>query len=220
MKFNNGWDEFFLQEDIQEKIKLIDSKLKKIKTKKKVYPKQKDLFLAFELTCPKKIKVVILGQDPYHRENQAMGLSFSVLNNQKSPPSLTNIKKEIHNNFKNIKREIPNDLTYLAKQNVFLLNSILSVEKAKPLSHKNLNWQEVTDAALVYLSKKRENLVFLLWGNYAKEKEDLLNTKKHLILKATHPSPFSAYRGFFFKNHFIQANNYLKKTNQKIINWL
>lgn len=184
-----------------------------------IYPKPQDIFKAFWKTPVSKVKVVILGQDPYHGVNQAHGLSFSVPDGVAVPPSLKNIYKEIEAEFA-IKKDFKNgNLENWANQGVFLLNSVLTVEANKPASHKNQGWEEFTDFAIEKLSAKRENLVFMLWGNFAKNKEKLIDTNKHLILKAAHPSPFSAHNGFFGCNHFKTANQYLKERGFKEIKW-
>ena len=186
---------------------------------KTVYPKPQDIFKAFWKTPVSKVKVVILGQDPYHGVNQAHGLSFSVPDGVAVPPSLKNIYKEIEAEFE-IKKDFKNgNLEDWANQGVFLLNSVLTVEANKPASHKNQGWEKFTDFAIQKLSDKRENLVFMLWGNFAKNKEKLIDTNKHLILKAAHPSPFSAHNGFFGCNHFKIANQYLKEKGFKEIEW-
>ncbi|SFV55215.1 Uracil-DNA glycosylase, family 1 [hydrothermal vent metagenome] len=183
------------------------------KQKKIIYPHSKNWFKAFELTPFDKVRVVILGQDPYHGEKQAHGLSFSVPQNIKAPPSLKNIFKEINNDL-----QIDNkttDLTPWAKQGVLLLNSVLTVEKNSPASHSNKGWEVFTDKVISLLNQHKKGIVFLLWGAYAQSKSILIDTNKHLILKAVHPSPLSAYRGFFGCKHFSKTNNYLSQP----INW-
>ncbi len=189
-----------------------------------VYPKPKDIFRAFYETPFDKVKVVILGQDPYHNPNQAHGLCFSVPKGIKAPPSLSNI-------FKEICTELPDsascvmpenervDLTRWAGQGVFLLNSTLTVEKNKPASHSGKGWEEFTDGVIQTLSDKKENLVFMLWGNFAKSKSVLIDNNKHLVLTSAHPSPFSAHYGFFGNNHFKRANEYLMLNGFDPIDW-
>ena len=199
------------------------SLLKKVKElyldkNKTIYPNPKNIFSAFNL-CPfEKVSVVILGQDPYHGVGQANGLSFSVPKGITCPPSLKNIFKEMKDD---LGREINDvgDLSYLAEQGVFLLNSILTVEMNNPASHRNLGWEEFTDFVIKEISDKKENVVFMLWGNYAKEKRNLIDEKKHLVLTSPHPSPYSASSGFFGCKHFSKANDYLKKNNKETINW-
>ncbi len=185
----------------------------------KIFPEFKNIFNAFNLTSFSKIKVVILGQDPYHDEGQAVGLSFSVPKGFTLPPSLKNIYKEIERDL-NIKKDFTDgNLEKWAEQGVFLLNSILTVEAHEPASHKNKGWEEFTDFVIKKISDKKNNTVFILWGNYAKSKKILIDTKKHLVLESAHPSPFSAYNGFFGCKHFSKCNKYLKKYKKGIISW-
>ncbi len=184
-----------------------------------IYPAPKNLFNAFNKLPFDKVNVVIIGQDPYHGEGQAHGLCFSVQDGIKLPPSLKNIYKEIEDDLK-IKKDFSNgNLTTWASQGVLLLNSVLTVRKGIANSHANKGWEDFTDYVISKLSKDRENLVFLLWGNYAKNKSQLIDVNKHLILKSTHPSPFSAYAGFFGCKHFSKTNKYLKSVNKSIIDW-
>jgi uracil-DNA glycosylase len=180
---------------------------------KTIYPQSKNWFNAFKITPFENVKVVILGQDPYHNEAQAHGLSFSVPNGVTAPPSLRNIFKELNNDCK--VNNVLTDLTPWAKQGVLLLNCVLTVEKNKAGSHANQGWEKLTDKVIKILSQKKENLVFLLWGAYAQKKAILIDSNKHLILKSVHPSPLSAYRGFFGCNHFSKTNHFL----QQPINW-
>lgn len=185
---------------------------------KRVYPEPKNLFRAFDL-CPfNTVSVVILGQDPYHGAGQAHGLSFSVPEGTTPPPSLQNIFKEIQGD---IGSDSPanGDLTRWAQQGVFLLNAILTVEGGKPASHHNIGWERFTDDVIQLLSGGREHLVFMLWGNYAKQKQELINKDKHLILTATHPSPYSAANGFFGCKHFSRANDYLTQHGKTPVTW-
>ena len=183
------------------------------------YPHGKFIFKAFD-DCPfDKIKVVIIGQDPYHGIGQANGLCFSVKDKIQHPPSLVNIFKEIEKDL-NIPYPISGDLTRWSKQGVLLLNSVLTVKANSAGSHKNVGWQKFTDTVINTVSKKKNNIVFLLWGGYAKEKAKLINQKKHLILKSVHPSPLSANRGGWFGNkHFSTCNHYLYKKDIKQIDW-
>lgn len=183
-----------------------------------VYPLPAHIFNAFNL-CPfDSVKVVILGQDPYHGAGQAHGLSFSVQDGVRTPPSLKNIYKELCDD---IGKEIPEtgNLTHWATQGVLLLNAVLTVEAGKPASHQGLGWETFTDAVIKTISDKKEHVVFLLWGKYAQEKEALINTTKHLVLKAPHPSPFSAHTGFLGCKHFSKTNAYLTQTGQTSITW-
>lgn len=183
-----------------------------------VYPPISLIFNALNLTLLKNTKVVILGQDPYHNVNQANGLSFSVNNGVKLPPSLKNIYKEIESDL-GINMSNSGNLEPWAKQGVLLLNSVLSVRAHQPASHKNLGWDYFTDGIIKLISDKNEHVVFLLWGKFAQDKAKLIDTKKHLVLQAPHPSPFSVYRGFFGCKHFSKTNDYLQKNNKQIINW-
>lgn len=190
-----------------------------IKAGKTIYPKGSLIFNAFNLTPLPSVKVVILGQDPYHNPGEAMGLSFSVPKGIKTPPSLKNIYKELLNNEVEF-NTIPNhgDLTSWSSQGVLLLNAMLTVEKNKPGSHKNLGWQQFTDHVLKTISNKRDGVVFMLWGNFAKSKAKLVDHSKHLVLEAAHPSPLAG-GAFFGCQHFKRANNYLMETGRKPINW-
>lgn len=186
---------------------------------KTIFPKENNIFNAYNSTPFNKVKVVIIGQDPYHGTNQAHGLSFSVQNGIKPPPSLVNIYKEIKNNYPNFK--IPNhgNLETWAKQGVLLLNSILTVEKNKPASHQKKGWEHFTDASISKLSQNREGIIFILWGNFAQQKASLIDENRHHILKAAHPSPFSAHNGFFGCNHFEKVNQILRQQGKSEINW-
>ncbi len=186
---------------------------------KTVYPKPEEVFKAFWLTPFSKVKVVILGQDPYHGTHQAHGLCFSVPQGIIPPPSLKNIYKEIEDDL-GIKKDFNDgNLEPWAEQGIFLLNTILTVIAHQPASHSKKGWEEFTDHVIKTLSDKRENLVFILWGNYARSKKSLIDPKKHLILESSHPSPFSAYSGFFGCKHFSKANNYLEEHQIKKISW-
>lgn len=205
----------FFESDLFENIA---SKVKGEYKTKTIYPNPKNIFRAFNLTPFDKVKVVILGQDPYHGMGQANGLCFSVPKGITPPPSLKNIYKEIKSDIGKVASE-DGDLTHWSEQGVFLLNSILTVVKNSPASHHNIGWEAFTDNVIKTLSDKRENLVFILWGAYAQKKEDLIDSKKHLILKSPHPSPFSADRGFFGNKHFSKTNEYLEENGVGGINW-
>lgn len=183
-----------------------------------IYPEPKNLFKAFDL-CPwERTKVVLLGQDPYHGPGQAQGLSFSVPKGVKVPPSLKNIYKELETD---VGFEIPEhgNLEAWAQQGVLLLNSTLSVRAKSPTSHTGKGWETFTDHIIKTLSAEKEGLVFLLWGNFAQSKKPLINTHKHLVLEAAHPSPLSAHRGFLGCRHFSKTNDWLQKNGQPAINW-
>lgn len=184
----------------------------------KIYPPGNLIFNAFNL-CPfDKVKVVIIGQDPYHGPGQAHGLCFSVNDGIAFPPSLINIFKEIQND---IGTPIPQsgNLTRWAEQGVLLLNATLTVRAHQAGSHQRRGWEEFTDAAIRALAEKREHLVFILWGAYAQKKGAFIDKEKHLVLGSAHPSPLSAYHGFFGNKHFSRANDYLKANGEEIINW-
>jgi uracil-DNA glycosylase len=184
-----------------------------------VYPKPSDVFNAFKFTPFNEVKVVILGQDPYHGANQAHGLSFSVQKGVAIPPSLKNIYKELQADIPGFKIPAHGDLSSWAKQGVLLLNATLTVRAGEPGSHQKMGWEQFTDQAIRALSEQREGLVFMLWGRYAQAKASLINPTKHVVLTAAHPSPFSAYNGFFGCSHFSKANAYLVKKGEKPIVW-
>lgn len=184
------------------------------------YPPQDLIFEAFNQCLPADLKVVIIGQDPYHGENEANGLAFSVHDSVKIPPSLRNIFKEISLDFDTIFLPTTGNLKPWANQGVLLLNSTLTVEKDKPNSHKNLGWETITDAMIQMISTEFEGTVFLLWGNFAQKKSKLIDTSKHLVLKSGHPSPMSANQGKWFGNkHFSKTNAYLIANHKKPIDW-
>ncbi|QIQ41785.1 MAG: uracil-DNA glycosylase [Buchnera aphidicola (Microlophium carnosum)] len=193
--------------------------LRQERLNKIIYPDAKDIFNAFVLTNFNDIKVVILGQDPYYSKNQAHGLSFSVPKDLTIPPSLKNIYKELNSDFKKKHRFNHGYLENWAYQGVFLLNTILTVESDKPKSHSNIGWTIFTDKVISAINLYRNSIVFLLWGNDAKKKCNLIDKKNHYILKASHPSPLSAYRGFFGCKHFTLTNKILIQNKKKPINW-
>lgn len=185
---------------------------------KTIYPPQDEIFNAFKLTQLSDIKVVILGQDPYHEENQAHGLAFSTPDGNPIPRSLSNIFKEINSEYG---YEIPSSgcLEKWAKQGVFLLNTVLTVEKSNANSHSKCGWQNFTDNVIKEINKQNQPIVFMLWGKQAEKKKELLNNPNHTVLVTSHPSPFSARRGFMGCNHFKKANEFLKENNVDEINW-
>ncbi len=185
---------------------------------KKIYPQKSDIFNAFKYTNYKDIKVVILGQDPYHGANQAHGLSFSVQDCIPLPPSLKNIFKELNSDL-GVPISKNGNLTKWAKQGVLLLNTTLTVQDSHPNSHQKIGWSIFTDQVIKFINEKDTPVVFLLWGNNARAKKSLITNAKHLILEAVHPSPLSAHRGFFGCGHFSKANNFLKKYYNTIIDW-
>ncbi len=186
---------------------------------KKVYPHPKNVFNAFNSTPFNKVKVVIIGQDPYHNPGEAHGLCFSVRPGIKVPPSLQNIYKELESDLGIKKDFTKGDLTDWAKQGVFLMNAVLTVRHNQPGSHANKGWEKFTDEVIKQLSDRKENLVFLLWGNYAKQKGTLIDRTKHLTLESTHPSPLSAHYGFLGSKHFSKTNAYLKQHDEQPIDW-
>lgn len=184
-----------------------------------IYPPKEQIFNAFNKTSFEKVKLIILGQDPYHGFNQANGLAFSVNKGIDFPPSLKNIFKELQLEYPNFIYPKHGDLSQWAQQGVLLLNATLSVEASKAGSHQNKGWEIFTDKVIALLSQEREGLIFLLWGKFAQAKSVLIDTEKHHILKAAHPSPLSAYQGFWGCNHFIKSNEIFRKANLPEINW-
>jgi len=197
-----------------EKLKNFIEKIYKTKT---VYPPQKNIFESLNQCSIENTKVIIIGQDPYHQKGQAHGLCFSVQKGVRTPPSLQNIYKELHSNL-NIEIPSHGNLTSWAKQGVLLLNATLTVEDSNPNIHQKI-WQKFTDLIIQRISEEKKDLVFLLWGAFAQSKKNLIDTEKHLILQSTHPSPFSAHRGFLGCKHFSKTNKYLISKNKKPINW-
>ena len=220
-QIEEGWKKALAEDFGAEYMKELKKKLaEELKSGVIIYPPPKQIFNAFNLTPFDKVKVVILGQDPYHGRGQAHGLSFSVPNGVTPPPSLVNIFKEIESDLAVKPPKTKNgNLESWAKQGVLLLNAILTVRANSPASHRNLGWEKLTNAAIKALSDKREHIVFLLWGKFAQEKEDLIDASKHLILKAPHPSPYSASSDFFGCKHFSKTNDYLLQTGQTPIRW-
>ncbi len=187
-------------------------------TNHKIYPPGKLIFSAFDHCSFEGLKVVILGQDPYHGSNQANGLCFSVNDGVKMPPSLVNIFKEIGNDL-NVQIPTTGNLERWADQGVLLLNATLTVRSASPGSHQNKGWEEFTDAVIRKISEEKQGIVFLLWGAYAQRKGEIIDRNKHCVLESPHPSPFSADRGFFGCKHFSKTNEYLRISGLKEINW-
>lgn len=185
---------------------------------KNIYPPREEIFRALELSSYKNTKVIILGQDPYYNYGQAQGLSFSVNKGVKLPPSLRNIYKEMETDL-GIKPANSGSLISWAKQGVLLLNASLTVEEKKPNSHKSIGWQIFTDRIISLLNERKEPLVFILWGNFAKSKKSLITNQRHLILESAHPSPLSARHGFFGSKPFSKTNEFLRKNNIKEIEW-
>ena len=218
MKIDESWKEVLKEEFEKDYFVNLTSFVRQEYKDKTIYPKASNIFNAFNL-CPfDKVKVVILGQDPYHEPNQAHGLCFSVLDPTPAPPSLKNIFKEINLDLGITPLE-SGDLTRWASQGVLLLNATLTVEAHKAGSHQGKGWEEFTDRVIFNLAKRKSGLVFLLWGSYAQKKGEFIDQTKHLVLKSVHPSPLSAHRGFFGNHHFSQANSYLTQQGKQPINW-
>lgn len=218
VKIEKSWRVALQSEFDQPYFSALIQYLKGEKTKgKKIYPPGSLIFNAFDTTPLEDLKVVILGQDPYIKPNQAMGLSFSVPKGIRTPPSLKNIYKELNTDL-GIPIVDHGDLTAWAKQGVFLLNAALTVEAGKSGSHLKKGWGQFTDAVIRLISEKRENIVFMLWGNFAKAKGELINGNKHLVLKAAHPSPLAG-GAYFGSKHFSQANAYLEGKGIGVIDW-
>ena len=188
-------------------------------TGKKIFPAGSNIFNAFNKTPLDKVKVVLLGQDPYHGFGQAHGLSFSVLPGVKIPPSLQNIFKEIKTDIGIEQPANKGDLTQWAEQGVLLLNAALTVREGEPMSHAKFGWAQFTDAVMRTISENKENIIFLLWGKFAQDKQVLINTDSHYVLKAAHPSPLSAHNGFFGCKHFSKTNEILVNHGENPINW-
>jgi uracil-DNA glycosylase len=219
MKIEESWKNALKSEFKQPyfaaiKQALLDEK----EAKNVVYPPDNLIFNAFNTTAFDNVKVVIIGQDPYHNPEEAMGLSFSVPKGKKIPPSLKRIYKEIANDIEKFSIPDHGDLTFWAKQGVLLLNAMLTVQHKKPGSHKKIGWQSFTNAAIKKLSDEKEGVIFLLWGNFAKKKGELIDRTKHHILSSPHPSPLAG-SGFFGNKHFISTNELLKKQGKEPINW-
>ena len=214
-----GWKKLLDQETTKPYMKQLKQQLIHEYNTQTVYPAYKDILKALAITPFESVKVVILGQDPYHAPRQAQGLSFSVPNGVKAPPSLQNIFKELSADLQ-VPHPSHTDLTPWAKQGVLLLNTTLTVLKGKPLSHAHLGWEQLTDVLLKAVNDQKNGIVFLLWGGHAQKKATFLDEEKHLIIKSPHPSPLSAYRGFFGSKPFSQTNDYLSKKETASIDWL
>ena len=209
---NNDWDEVLSSVWNSPGYKKFMSIIDKKYSETTCFPEYNDIFNALKLTPYSKVKVVILGQDPYHGTGEAHGLSFSIKDDIKKPPSLKNIFKELHDDLGYPEPKSGN-LEKWAKEGVLLLNSVLTVEKDKAASHKDLGWEILTDHIIKLLNMKETPIVFILWGNFAKKKKVYITNKKHLIIESPHPSPFSAYTGFFGSKPFSKTNNFLIKNN-------
>ncbi len=214
----NTWDNLLKEEVNKEYFKTLINYINEEYKEKTIYPKKTEVFNAFKYTDYDNVKVVILGQDPYHGPNQAEGLSFSVSNEVIKPPSLKNIFKELESDL-GIPFPEYNSLKPWAKEGVLLLNAVLTVEEHKPASHANKGWETFTDEIIKILNKKEEPVVFILWGNYAREKKVYITNPIHYIIESPHPSPFSARNGFFGSKPFSKTNEFLKSKGIKEINW-
>ena len=214
----NKWDEILKEEYQKDYFKKIVLYINQAYKERPIFPPKSHILRALSLTDYDDVKVVILGQDPYHGVGEANGLCFAVNNGIKLPPSLQNIYKELNSD---LGIEIANtgDLTCWAKEGVLLLNSVLTVEKDKPASHKNLGWETFTDEIINKVNKKDTPVVFILWGNFAKTKKRLITNPKHLVIESSHPSPFSCHYGFFGSRPFSRTNEFLKKNNIKEIDF-
>ena len=218
VRIQEGWKKLLQNEFDQPYFEKLSSSLREeIKEGKNIYPRGNQIFNAFNLTPPDKVKVVILGQDPFHNPGEAMGLCFSVPKGIRTPPSLKNIYKEMKDDI-GVEGPLHGDLTSWAEQGVLLLNSVLTVEQNKPASHQSLGWQRFTDKVISTISEHSACLVFLLWGNYARSKAPLIDLNKHLVIAAPHPSPLA--RGAFFGHHpFSKTNQYLEQHGIRGIDW-
>ena len=214
----NSWDKLLQEEYKKEYFKNLMDFVKEEYKNKVIYPKQNEVFNAFRYTNYEDLKVVILGQDPYHGPNQAEGLSFSVSNEVIKPPSLKNIFKELESDL-GIPFPEANSLKPWAKEGVLLLNAVLTVEEHTPTSHKDKGWEIFTDNVIKTINKKEEPVVFILWGSYARSKKEFITNPNHYIIESPHPSPFSAYNGFFGSKPFSKTNEFLKSKGIKEINW-
>jgi uracil-DNA glycosylase len=219
-KIKPQWQKLINEEQAKPYYKQLDKDISQQRTDgENIFPSQSDVFNAFCYQDLQETKVVILGQDPYHGENQAHGLAFSVQANIKIPPSLVNIYKELDSEFPHFNKPTHGCLTTWAEQGVLLLNTVLTVKQAQAHSHAKLGWETFTDAVISTLNEKNNGCVFLLWGTHAQKKGKNINTEKHLVLNGPHPSPLSAYRGFFGCQHFSKANTWLASKKIQQINW-
>lgn len=212
-----NWDNVLKDEYNKDYFKRLRSFLKKEYSTKICYPKKEEIFNALKYTNYEDVKVVILGQDPYHGENEAHGFCFSVRNAVRRPPSLNNILKELYDDLKIVRKE--NELTSWAEQGVLLLNNVLTVVKDTPLSHRGIGWEEFTDSIIKKINEKDSTVVYILWGSYARSKKYLITNPKHYVIESAHPSPLSANKGFFGSKPFSKTNEILIKNNMKPINW-
>lgn len=216
---NPSWKVFLTELISSDEGRSIEARLASdVRANRVVYPPEQSIFAAFNLTPLHKVRVVVLGQDPYHGDGQAMGLSFSVPKGTKIPPSLRNILKEVATDIGETVIK-GGDLTPWASQGVFLLNAVLTVEKGQPGAHAKIGWEALTDRVIKHISDQKNGVVFLLWGAFAGSKRPFIDEKKHLVLTSPHPSPLAAHRGFFGCSHFSQVNAYLESKGEDPIRW-
>jgi len=218
IKIGNDWEEVLEQEFEKEYFKKLISKVADEYKNHTVYPAKENIFNAFKYTAFKDVKVLLLGQDPYHGAHQAHGLCFSVQEGVEKPPSLVNMMKELNSD---LGCEIPESGSLIpwAKQGVMLLNTVLTVREGQPNSHKDIGWTEFTDRVIYFLNSRLDPVIFLLWGANAKEKLKLINNPRHYVLMAPHPSPLSAHRGFFGSKHYSKVNTILERIGSEPIDW-
>lgn len=213
------WQDVINKQKEQEYFQKLENEINHLYDTTTIFPEKKNIYNAFDTTPLDELKVVILGQDPYHGAGQAQGLAFSTPKEIKNPPSMVNILKEIKDDLKRDSSCLDGDLTPWAKQGVLLLNTILTVEESKPKSHHKLGWEIFTDNIIKHISANCDDVIFILWGAPAIAKTKLIDTKKHHILTSPHPSPLSSYRGFFGCKHFSKTNEILESLGKKEINW-
>ncbi len=216
--FPKAWSELLREEARKEYLFLLEKKIEEAYASSICFPPKEKIFEAFTLCFPKDVKVVILGQDPYHGTGEAHGLAFSVRQGIKTPPSLRNIFKELESEY-GIDLTRSTDLTSWAEQGVFLLNSVLTVEKDKAGSHSKWGWEEFTNSVISFISKGNEHVVFVLWGDYARKKKSLIDLSKHAVIESAHPSPLSSYRGFFGSEPFSKINAQLHQWGEESVKW-
>ena len=218
VKIEQKWKEILNDEFDKNYFKELTNFVKLEYQTKTIYPPASKIFAAFDSTPFDDVKVVILGQDPYHGPNQANGLSFSVNDGIKFPPSLQNIYKELSDDL-GIEIPLSGDLSHWAKQGVLMLNATLTVKAHSPNSHKDLGWEKFTDFIIKEISDKKENVVFVLWGAFAQKKAKYIDSAKHFIIQSAHPSPFSVYKGFYRSKPFSKINEYLNSKGKQVVNW-
>ncbi len=213
------WNDFFKEEEQKDYYKSLMKQVDESYLKTTVFHTKEKIFNAFDLTPISNLKVVLLGQDPYHGEGQAQGLAFSTPKEIKNPPSMRNMLKELNDDLQKQSRCEDGDLTLWAQDGVLLINAILTVEESKPKSHHKMGWEKFTDNLIKFISSNCKDVVFILWGGSAIKKEKIIDKSKHHILSGVHPSPLSSYRGFFGCKHFSKTNEILKSLKKEEINW-